>query len=169
MLEIIAYLKPFFEDCYRRVNVREYARIMGISPPTASKLLNDFARDKLLMKDAYKNYILFYANKESGDFIDLSRLYWRRKLVKITEMIGSRLVSPLVVLFGSLSKAEVKEDSDVDLAVFGGKKQIDLSLFEKNIRRDINVLWFESFADLKNKELGNNIINGYVLRGRIFL
>lgn len=50
MLKIINDLTPFFEDCYREISVREYARIMSISPPTASKLLSYYCSEKLLVK-----------------------------------------------------------------------------------------------------------------------
>ena len=51
MLKIINDLRPFFEDCYRRVNVREYAKIMHISPPTASKILDSYHHENLLCKE----------------------------------------------------------------------------------------------------------------------
>lgn len=167
MLKIINGLKPFFEDCYRRINVREYAKIMGISPPTASKLLTYYNVEGLLLRERYKNYILFYANKESRDFIDLSRMYWRRKLREITSLLEKKLANPTIVLFGSLSKAEVRPDSDIDLAVFSVERVLDKKDFEKKLKRKIQIFWFESVKDIRKKELAENITNGYVLEGRI--
>ena len=83
--------------------------------------------------------------------------------------MGKNLVSPSIVLFGSLSKAESKEDSDVDLAIFAYKRDVNLKNFEKKIKREIRVFWFNSLKDIKSKELANNIVNGYVLRGRLSL
>ena len=57
MLKIINNLKPFFEDCYRRINIREYSRLMKISPPTASKLLYKFNKEGLLLIE--KDGIIF--------------------------------------------------------------------------------------------------------------
>ncbi len=167
MLKILNDLDPFFEDCYRRINVREYAKIMRISPPTASKLLDSYANINLLLKDKYKNYILFFANKESEDFIDLSRIYWRHVLKELVSMLVSKLTNPAIILFGSLSKAEVKSDSDIDLAIFTQKKELDLRDFERRIKRKIQIFQFKSLSDIGNKELANNIINGYVLHGRL--
>jgi predicted nucleotidyltransferase len=169
MLKIIDNLKPFFEDCYRRINVREYAKIMKISPPTASKILNYYNTEKLLSKHVFKNYMLFYANKESNQFIDLSRIYWRMRLKEIVDFMEKKLVSPTIMLFGSLSKAEAKSDSDIDLAVFAHKKKLNLGIFEKKLKRNIQVFWFKSINDIKNKELSNNIINGFILKGRLHL
>lgn len=169
MLKVINELEPFFEDCYRRINVREYAKIIKVSPPTASKILAFYNEKNLLLKDKYKNYILFYANKESGDFIELSRIYWRHALKDLLDLMENKLISPTIVLFGSLSKAEAKSDSDIDLAVFAHKKDLDTALFEKKIKRKIQMFWFNSLGDVKPKELANNIINGYVLRGNLSL
>ncbi|HLD49466.1 MAG TPA: nucleotidyltransferase domain-containing protein [archaeon] len=167
MLKIINDLSVFIEDCYRRINVREYARIMGISAPTASKLLVYYSKEGLLKKGNYRNYILFYANKNSRDFIDLSRIYWRHILNRLTESMEKKLVNPTIILFGSLSKAESKKNSDIDIAVFAEKKEIDISDFEKKLKRKIEIFWFASLNDVKSKELLNNIKNGYVLAGRL--
>jgi predicted nucleotidyltransferase len=167
MLKIINDLRPFFEDCYRRINVREYAKIMHVSPPTASKLLAHYNSEGLLLKEIYRNYILFHTNNESRNFIDLSRIYWRHKLYKLLLAAEKELTNPVVVLFGSLSKAETKKDSDVDLAVFAGKKKLNTTKIEMELKRRVHVLWLDSLNEVKNKELAGNIINGYVLTGRL--
>jgi len=167
MLKILNDLKSFFGDCYRRINIREYAKIMHISPPTASKLLGHYAKNGLLLKETYRNYILFHANKDSKDFIDLSRIYWRHELKELVDFIERKVTHPSIVLFGSLSKAEARTDSDIDMAIFGHKKELDTNYFEKKIKRRLQTFWFDSIKDVKNKELAKNIINGYILRGRM--
>ena len=169
MLKIINNLRVFFEDCYRRVNVREYAKITRISPPTASKLLASYKAEGLLLEEKYRNYIFYYANRENPVFKDLSRIYWRHALRDLLDFLGKRLTMPAVMLFGSLAKAEVKQDSDIDLAVFALQKEIDTSEFEKKIGRKVQLFWFKSLKDIKSKELANNITNGYILKGRVVL
>ena len=169
MLKIIEELSPFFEDCYRRINVREYAKLMKMSPPTASKVLDSYYSESLLLKEKFRNYIMFYANKESNHFIDLSRLYWSIKLKELMDIMEKSLAAPTIVLFGSLSKAETKQDSDVDLAVFAHKKDFKTELFEKKLKRGLGIFWFTSLKDIKNMGLANNIINGYILKGHLSL
>jgi len=169
MLKIINDLMPFFEDCYRRINVREYAKITRISPPTASKLLSHYCSEKFLVKSKYRNFLLFSANSPNKQFIDLSRIYWFERMDELIEFMKKKLVSPAIILFGSLSKAEAKADSDVDLAVFAHKRELNLESFEKKLKRKIRIFWFGSLKEIKNKELANNILNGYVLAGRILL
>lgn len=169
MLEIINNLKPFFEDCYRRINIREYAKIMKISPPTSSKLLNYYYKEGILKMEVYKNYLFFYANNKSKEFVVLSRMYWQNKLNPFLDYFEKKFVNPTIILFGSLSKTETKEDSDVDLAIFAYKRDLNLKQFEKKIGRKIQIFWFKNIENIGDKELTNNIINGYILTGKLKL
>ena len=165
MLEIINNLSPFFEDCYERINVRKYARLTKKSPPTASKFLEKYFKQNLLKKEKTLNYIFYYANIEDKNFIEFSKIYWNSKLTKFLDYIGKKLIEPTIVLFGSLSKAETKYNSDIDLAIFSEKKELALQDFEKKLKRNIQIFWFNSINSIKNKELANNIINGFKLKG----
>ena len=167
MLKTIDNLKPFFEDCYRRISVREYARLMKMSPPTASKTLEKFKKEDLLVKENDRIYNFYSANKDSKFFIHLSQLYWYKELSPLIEELNKKLFSSSVILFGSLSKAEVTPTSDIDLAIFSIKKEIDFTKWEKKLKRKIQIFYFKSLKDIKNKELANNILNGFLLRGRL--
>lgn len=169
MLNIINNLKPFFEDCYRRINVREYARIIKISPPTSSVLLKKYSEKGLLIMEKDRNYLFFHVNNKNKEFIDMSRIYWSYRLRNLLDYLEKNLVSPTIILFGSLSKAEAKSDSDIDLVIFAHKKDINIQKFEKNLKREIQLFWFKSVKDIKNRELINNILNGYILKGKISL
>ncbi len=164
MLEIIDNLSLFFEDCYSEFGVREYAREMKMSAPTASKLLKDLEREGLLKVRKERRYLLFRVNRESKILRDLSGIYWRERLEKVIEKV--RELSPeAIVLFGSLSKLETKKDSDVDIAILGvRKKNIYLKNVEKDIGREIEIIFYDSL-DKINMKLRKNIINGYVLEG----
>jgi len=168
MLEIINNLKPFFEDCYRRISVREYSKIINISPPTASKILNKYHKSGLLNLEEDRNYLFFHSNQKSKTFINLSRMYWTSQLQDLIRFLNKNLLSPTIVLFGSLSKGEAKKDSDIDLAIFSNEKKINLSKFEKKLKRKIQIHWFKSLGEIK-KELANNIINGYLIGGKLRL
>lgn len=169
MLEIINNLEAFFKDCYRRISVREYSRLTKISPPTASKILLKYNKKGLLLMEKDRNYLFYYANRNSKIFIDLSRIYWKLKLTNLIDFFNKNLTNPTVILFGSLSKAEAKEDSDVDICIIGYKKKFNLAKFEANLKRKIQVFFFNSLRDIKSRELANNILNGYVLEGRLKL
>ncbi len=166
MLKIFADLKPFFEDNYKRISVREYSRIRGISAPTASTLLNSLAKDGLLKQEKERKYIFYHAEKDSKMFVGLSRIYWQTVFKDIKEHIATELIDPIIILFGSFSKAEINEKSDIDIAVFADEnKKISLKSFEEKYKRSIQLFQFKTRKDIKNEELLENILNGYILSG----
>ncbi|HIH15681.1 MAG: hypothetical protein QT08_C0018G0004 [archaeon GW2011_AR17] len=168
MLEIFNSLEPFFKENYRRINVREYARIQKISPPSASKYLEEFHKEVLLEKEEEFNYIFYKANKKNPLFISLSQMYWCQQFKKVGLLphLEQELINPVIILFGSFAKAEITDNSDIDIAIFSDtKKKLDLGACEKKLGRKIQIFSFQRKEDIKNKELLNNILNGYKIGG----
>jgi len=147
MEKIFNSLEPFFNDCYRRINVREYARIMNISPPTASSLLNSYNKQNILKIEKDKGYHLYSANQNSWIFIDLSRMYWKKILekIKFLEQLEKDFKLSTIILFGSTSKGEITNKSDLDIAIFTpSNPKIDYSIFENKLKRKIQIFRFNS-------------------------
>lgn len=168
MFKELNNLKPFFEDNYRRISVREYARIIKISPATASKLLEQYNADKLLNKEQDRIYTYYYANSENALFVQLSRIYWHQIFDKIglIRYLEKEFANPIVVLFGSFAKAEINPNSDIDIAIFtNSKKKLNLEKFQKILKREIQTFIFKSINSVENKELLPNILNGVIISG----
>lgn len=162
MLEIFNELKPFFEDVYREISVREYAKEAKISPPTASKRLKEFEKEKLLIGNKKGVYIYFRAKREEQLFRQLSRLYWYCALQPLTEKMSQEISFRRIILFGSLSKAENTSDSDMDLFLGIEERKIDVSNIENAMKRKVQLHFIKS---LKNKELMKNItLEGIIIR-----
>ncbi len=167
MLKIFNDLEQFFLDCYRRIHVREYGRIIKISTPTASKTLEYYYKKGLIKKETEHQFIYYLANRENQLFIDLSRIYWRIKIEEsgFLDSIKKTSYKPVVILFGSLAKAEVTPKSDIDVAVFNNDMKIDTGRFEKRLKRKMQLFVYNSRNDVKNKGLLKNIDNGFRLLG----
>ena len=168
MLRIFNDLEPFLWDSYKRVGVREYAALRKVSPPTASTILTQLHKEGLLRKEKDRKYLLFSANNESRLFTQLSRAYFAHHLKKIglTGQLEKELISPLIILFGSFAKAEINENSDLDIAIFTpSQKEIPLEKHEEQLGRSIQVFIFKNKGAVKNKELLNNILNGVIIAG----
>ena len=171
MEDIFNSLEPFFNDCYRRISVREYARLTKISPPTASKLLNSFVKQGILKKEKDRIYHLFYPNKDNWLFTEILKMYWRKTLekIKLIEKLESEFKMPTIILFGSLTKGEFKNNSDIDIAIISpSNPKIDYSQYENKLKRKIQIFQFDSIENIKNKDLLNNILSGYIIKGRLY-
>ena len=165
MLKIFNTLEPFFKDNYRKINVREYARIMKISPPSASTVLEKLHKEDLLTREKEKVYNYFTANRNNRTMVILNKGYWDKRLKELADYIENEAIADAIVLFGSVAKLEITPQSDIDIAIITkSKKILDFSTFEKGLKRNIQAFYFESLDKIP-KPLRLNIINGHVLRG----
>lgn len=162
MLDIFNNLSVFFEDCYRKANVREYAKLRGVSPPTASTLLKGFEKENLLKTLTERRNNLYWANRENPLFVDLSKAYWRQKLKLLAQELAEQFNFETIILFGSLIKGEATASSDIDIYVNSTEKRINHEKHEKALKRRIQ-LHFKK--ELANDYLRKNIQQGLLLNG----
>jgi len=163
-------LKISFEEPSKEFNVREVARILKISPATASKELKSLAKMNFLKERKERIFILYRANLESDDYRDLKTYYNVRKLKEsgFVDALNNFYLKPTIVLFGSASNGIDTETSDFDLVIISEKTDmIDVKKFEEKINRKIQLLVVRDIKDLKNEHLINNVLNGLVIQGKI--
>lgn len=161
MLDIFNNIRPFFEDVYREISVRAYAKEQHISPPTASKLLKDYAQEGLLIEEEKGVYLYFKADRNSVLFQGLAKLYWYKMLYDITEHLHQEIAFRHITLFGSLAKAENTKTSDVDLYVDVDERPLDIQVLEKKLKRTVQLHFIN---ETNNRYLKENIKNGVVIR-----
>ncbi|MAE42623.1 hypothetical protein CMO93_02540 [Candidatus Woesearchaeota archaeon] len=161
MLKIFNLLQPFFEDMYREISVREYAKEKKSSPPTASKILKDFNKENLLLLTKKGIYLFFRANRDNVIFKGLSKLYWQSELFKETEELHNQALFRKIVLFGSLAKSENTKDSDIDLFIDIERKKLNIKDIENKLKRKVQIHFRDS---LKNPHLKKNIEKGIIIR-----
>ena len=168
MLKLLNNLTPFIEDNYEEYGVREYAKLVKISPPTASKILKGFEKEGLLLSRPERKHILFRADRENKIFKTLSLAYWQIKLKDLAEFLSEEFNHKKIILFGSLVKTETKKDSDIDIVMITKfKKDIDLEKYERKLGKKIQPFTFKSLSSIKSKELKTSIFNGYIIQGEI--
>jgi len=78
--------------------------------------------------------------------------------------LADRFVPDAMVLFGSASRGEDVEESDIDLLVMAKEKSVDVRKFENTLRRRIALHLEQRVSDIP-RDLLNNIVNGIVVYG----
>lgn len=165
-------LSFFFEEPEREFYVRELARLLKKSPTTVSKYLLDLEKERILISCKKLGHLFFRASL-SNEFKDIKFYFNLRKIRKsgLIEFLEEEFNFPsAIVLFGSFGRAENIKGSDVDLLVISSsKRELDFSFFEKKLGAKIELFVYskEELCFMKNKELLNNFINGFVLNGYI--
>ena len=124
----------FIKNPYERYYLREASRILDISPMTVKRALDIFVHERLLVREKFKNQILYRANINSAAFKHLKIAYNLAWLEEkgIVDFLRENITGlSSLILYGSLAKGENDEKSDIDLlAISLSSKKRDIGLME---------------------------------------
>jgi len=164
-------LKIFFNDPYPKgdgFQLREISRKVKLSTPSVKKYLSELVKEELIIKSKHRihDYPLYAANRDNERFLFLKKIDNLMSLEEsgLLEFLENACTPDAIILFGSASRGEDTKVSDIDLFLMCNETSVDLSEYEKNLDRKINLLFAENFHSL-SKELRNNILNGMILKG----
>ena len=164
-------LKIFLEEPSREFNVREVARLLKISPATASKELKNLVKEGVLKERKERMLNLYKANIENDLYKDIKIFYNIRKLKesRLVNALNKFYLKPTITMFGSCASGMDTETSDFDLLIISEKTKEfpEIKKFEKKLNRKLQLFVVKEIKDLRNKHLINNILNGIVIHGRI--
>ena len=157
----------FFENPTKEFHLRELARIVKLSMPTIIATTDYLAKKQLIIKKKGTVLTEVAANRESTAFIQMKRVSNLEKvyLSGMVNFLVEQYGHPkAIILFGSFSRGEDTETSDIDIAIFTTKKkQPLLKKYEKLLKRRINV--HEVAPEKVSKEFEANLHNGIILEG----
>jgi predicted nucleotidyltransferase len=146
---------------------------LGVSQPGVSKALRGLNKYSLitLSKDEESKRLTIRLNRDNDVVTGIKRADNLRNLYEtgLVRLLEDQLEGATITLFGSYSRGDDTSASDIDIAVIGRKeKNIDLSTYEKLLKRKITIQFYQSLASV-HKELRENLCNGIVLSGGIVL
>ncbi|MFC1690592.1 nucleotidyltransferase family protein [Nanoarchaeota archaeon] len=161
-------LELFIEYSSRDFSIRGIARQLKLSHATVIKHIKDLVKLKLVKKKEDTLYPTYYANSENRKYKFYKKNYIIHEINEsgLVNYLEEKLFPSSLILFGSCSKGDFNQNSDIDIFVESKESKLDLSIYEKKLKRKINLL-FEPNINKLSKELRNNIINGIILYGFI--
>lgn len=117
-------------------------------------------------KKGKRKFPIYTANLNSYEYKKYKKLYNISIIYSsdLIEFLKDKLMPKAIILFGSYSRGEDIETSDIDLFIESKNKEINLIKFEKELKRKIQLHFKENINEF-GKELKNNIINGHILYG----
>lgn len=158
-------LKVFLYNPLKEFGLRQIARASKISPASAIKYLKQFEKENLIYVNKSETGPKYIANRDFEKFKFYQKISLQYELEKsgIIKYLWEKTSPQAIILFGSYSKGEATNESDIDIFLVGKKTDYNISDFEKNLPAEIQIFQEE----LKNipKELKNNLINGIILKG----
>jgi predicted nucleotidyltransferase len=157
-------LEVFFTEPTNLHFVKEISRKIKIAPTSIKKNIQLLLKENLIIKKESKPFDGYVANRNNQKFIFLKKVYNLFSLEEIKDFVQKNISPKLFIVFGSYSLGEDIENSDIDLFILSKIKKLDLTKFEKNLKREINLIILKDFKDLE-KPLQNKVHNGILLSG----
>ena len=161
-------LKLFLDYPTESFRLREISRLTDISPPSVIAYLHEFEHEKLIKKQVKRKIPFYTSIRDNSNFVLFKKIsiFYELNHAGLVDYIWDKLSPEAIVLYGSYSKGESIENSDIDLFILGKHKEIDLKDFEKKLNKKIHLMFKESLKEI-SKELKNNILNGIILKGYV--
>ncbi len=160
-------LEAFFEYPSKEFHLRELSRMLRLSMPTIIAATDAISKLGLVAKTKGKVVTKVTANRESADFTRRKRLYNLEKIYSsgLVEYLSKAYNYPkCIILFGSFSRGEDTESSDIDMAVVTGKRlSPDLKNYEAFLGRSVSIHEVE-MAKI-SPEFKASLANGIVVEG----
>lgn len=158
----------FFTSPLAPFSAAEIARRTGLTRPAVGPHLALLEKEGLVRhtmeRRGKRQFPVYRANQEASVFRFRKMLANIESLKPLTDHLTRTLAPEALVLIGSYRRGEDTESSDIDIVVFGKERRVDMSAYERALKRPIQLLFLGEFPTLSN-ELKNNVINGIVLAG----
>lgn len=158
----------FFVNPTIKMRVRQIERELKLPLPSVIKYCGELSNEGILKKEKISNIVLFSADRTSKNFLLEKKLYNIKSLYNsgLVEYLINELSNPVIIAFGSYSKGEDIENSDIDLYIeTPSKKELKTEKFEKILKRNLQLFIHPDLKHINNPNLMNNIINGMILNG----
>lgn len=150
----------------------EIVKSANVTKLVANKWLKKYVSEGLLKYVKEKGRFPYYTVGNSNPvYYSLKRIYALEQLHKsglIAKLIS--LNEPkTIILFGSIINGDWYKNSDIDIFIFGNISDFDKKVYEIKLKKNIELHIFENKEEIKEVKTGliRNILNGYVLKGRI--
>jgi len=154
-----------------RLSQREIAKLLNVSPTAIAKPVKRLQEKNLAKIEKTKTINFVSFNRDEQKAIELKRAENLKNayVSGLSDYLEEQLAGSTVILFGSYSRGEDTNASDIDIAVIGRKdKMLELEEYEKILNRKINMNFYNSWQEI-HKHLRNNILNGILLHGGVEL
>lgn len=153
-----------------QLRVRQIERTVKIPLPSAIKYAKELEKEGILKSTKISNIKTYSADRSSKKFLFEKKLHNIRKIQYsgLTKHLIEAYSNPAIIIFGSYSRGEDIESSDIDIYIeTESKKEIDLNAFEKKLNKKIQLFIYKNIQKIPNPLLANNIINGIKMNGFI--
>ena len=139
-------LQYFFDNPYEEIHLRELARKTGVSIFSVKSIVDYLTSINVLVERRVGRMRYLKANLENLFFKYLKIAFTIKKILdsKLVEYLVETIPGvSSIVLFGSAARGEDDAKSDLDLLIIGQPKPLELSRFERELKREVKPIVFK--------------------------
>ena len=161
-------LEPFFNSP-KYWHFDELLQKADISRSQLVQWLKKFHKEGMIRRVKPKGRMPYYIpNFDNPRFQNKKRLFGLKKLSGLIEHLSALEGAKVVILFGSFSRSDWYDSSDIDLFIYGNDDEFEQGKYELQLGREIQVHNARDRKDLKRiDKMLPYIISGDFIKGSI--
>ena len=159
-------MEYFFKNPTQKLRVRQIEREAKVPLPSAIRYAKELEQESILKPTEIGGIKLYSADLSSRKYKAKKQLFNLERIYSsgLIEYLIDKYDNPSIIVFGSFSKGEDTEKSDVDIYIETPHRKVVVpSTFEKRIGLPLQLFVHKGLDEIDNINLKNNIVNGIVL------
>ncbi len=162
-------IEQFFYSGLNRLQASKIINKTGYDFKTVKKYLRDLVKLGLVKEYNDLNTPTYGANYRNKFFLNIKREKMLDSIFisGLPQYLNKKLREKAGILFGSCARGDYYEDSDIDIFIQSKKDKLNLSKYEKRLKRKINLFFEEKWQNL-NEGMKTGLLNdGISINGRL--
>ncbi|HLC33042.1 MAG TPA: nucleotidyltransferase domain-containing protein [Candidatus Nanoarchaeia archaeon] len=165
--------KLFFNESLRHWHFEVLVKECKLSRERVNYFLKILLKEKFILRVKLRAKMPYYvANRELAAFREQKRLWGLQELSRngLFEYIRSLSGVTTAIIFGSFARGDWNKSSDVDIFIYGPVRDFDKKLFEKRLKRPLQLFLFDDSKTLKQEldpGILPNIVKGFNITGNL--
>ena len=161
-------LEPFFNSS-KYWHFDELLEKTNVSRSQLSKWLQKFVVEGSIIRVKPSGRMPYYVqNFKSSDFHQRKRLFTLKRFYETGFLSHlQQCNAETVIIFGSFARTDWHDQSDIDLFVLGEGDDLDIGLYEKKLKREIQLFHFREPKDVNKLSPGvlPHVAAGDIIKG----
>jgi len=163
-------LELFFEQPTKEWHFEEILKEAKIARSKADAWLKEFMKQGIIKRIKRKGEMPHYISNHSWpEYRNRKKIFALKTLHEsgLLNHLYSLKKSKTVILFGSFTRSDWYEKSDIDIFIYGDSEGLKIAEYETRLHRDIQVFICQNKKELARlgKGLIRNIIKGDLIKG----
>jgi predicted nucleotidyltransferase len=165
-------LELFFNYPTKEWHFEEILKSSKIARSKVDRWLKKLIKEQLIQRIKPRGEMPHYIGyAESAEYHNRKMIYALEQLHKtgLLNHLSSLKKAKAVILFGSFSRSDWNQDSDIDIFIYGEPDGLKIAPYELKLHRDLELFICKNNDELKtyNEGLLKNIIRGHLIKGNL--